>query len=149
MDPKVQEIYDFINGKAGRVNSYLITVNKGGMAYPRQVSTFIEGWRIGTISAASNLKVTHARNNPKVTYMWAQQQEKFGSKNVWAQGLVEVVDDPAGVQDFLERRSKATGAPIAQTEFQRVVLYTTPTLLRAEGLAGERSTFLREFPAIG
>ncbi|MCS7003341.1 MAG: pyridoxamine 5'-phosphate oxidase family protein, partial [Dehalococcoidia bacterium] len=130
---KIAELRQFISTPAPAVNTFLTTIKSDGSPYIRQVSAFVEGWRLGTISNADNLKVTHLRRNPVATYLFVQQQPQFGAKNIWLQGRVEIVDDEAGVQEFLQRRAAATGRPVPQAEFKRVVIYTTPTFLRAEG----------------
>ena len=144
---KLQEIREFIGQRPPAVNSFLITLRSTGTPFVRQVSTFIEGWTIQTISNAANLKVKHVRANPNVTYLWVQQRPQFGARNVWINGTAEVISDPAEVQAFLERRAAATGTPVPPAEFERVVIRVTPTFLRAEGFAaGPRPEVVRTFP---
>lgn len=143
---RLQEIREFIGQRPPAVNSFLITLRSDGAPFIRQVSTFLEGWTIQTVSNASHLKVRHLRNNPTVTYLWVQQRPQFGAKNVWVNGVAEIVSDPAEVQAFLERRAAATGTPVPQAEFERVVIRVVPTFLRAEGFAaGPRADVFRDF----
>ncbi|MCS6802559.1 MAG: pyridoxamine 5'-phosphate oxidase family protein [Chloroflexota bacterium] len=145
---RLQEIREFIGQRPPAVNSFLITLRSDGTPFIRQVSTFIEGWTIQTVSNAANLKVRHIRNNPAVSYLWVQQRPQFGAKNVWVNGVAEIVSDPAEVQAFLERRAAATGTPVPPAEFERVVIRVVPTFLRAEGFAaGPRPEVFRNFAA--
>lgn len=144
---RLEEIHGFITQRAPAVNSFLITHRADGTPFLRQVSAFVEGWTVQTISNAAYLKVKHLRTNPNVTYLWVQQRPQFGARNVWLNGRAELVDDPGQVREFLERRAAATGAPAPVADFERVVIRVTPTFLRAEGFSGgPRSEVFRSFP---
>ena len=138
-DDKREEIRTFISTRPPAVHAFMTTLKKDGQPYIRQVSTFVEGWTINTVSRFTNLKMTHIRNNPLVTYMWVQSPSDYGAKNVWVQGEIEIVDDPAQVQAFLEHRASTQGNPIPAVQYDRLYLKLQPKFLRAEGFLGRQT----------
>jgi general stress protein 26 len=138
-EDKKAEIQAFINQRPPAVHAFMTTLKRDGSPYIRQVSTFIEGWTIYTVSRFTNLKMKHLRNNSRVTYMWVAPEAEYGAVNVWVQGDIEIVDDPAKVQEFLEHRAAATGRPIPTVQYDRLYLRLQPTFLRAEGFMGRQT----------
>ena len=138
---------------AGRNNypAYLITLRKDGRPHTRPVAAFVEGWTVGTISQGQHLKNQHIRNNPQVGYLWVERDsaDKPRPKSVWLQGNCEIVDDPAEVEAFFARRAAIIGRPDAHPddEYVRLLLRTTPTLVRAEGFleAPTKPVLYRDF----
>lgn len=142
------EIQEFIGRRFPDITCYMITLKKDGTPSIRQVSTFVEGWTVGTISQSTHIKNLHIRRNPNVTYLWTELKagEFRSAKNVWLNGTCEIVEDQAEVQAFLERRAAAYGQPLGESKYLRYLLRTTPTYLRAEGFTGpRRPVILTEF----
>ncbi len=143
---KVEEFHNFIMQQPPAVHAFMTTVRSNGTPYLRQVSTFVEGWDIQTITNPGKLKMKHLLNNPNVAVMWVQHRPDSVAKNVWVSGKAELVTDAGKIQEFLERRSKASGRPIPQATYERVLVIVRPEFLRAEGFAeGQTPQFLRQF----
>jgi hypothetical protein len=114
------------------------------------VSAFVEGWTVGTISQGEHLKNQHIRNNPIVAYLWVEKcpEEDRWLKSVWMQGTCEIIEDEAEVQAFFDRREAATGVGNNHPNDQwvKLLLRTTPTLVRAEGFLGpNKPVLIRDF----
>jgi general stress protein 26 len=144
------EVLSFIQDRSGKSMAYLITLRKDGRPHARPVSTFVEGWTVGTISQGEHLKNQHIRNNPQVGYLWVEMFPAEGQrpKSVWLQGNCEIVEDSKEVQDFFARRQAATGVGDRHPdeEWTRLLLRTRPTLVRAEGFLGPlKPALYREF----
>ncbi len=148
MNPTEAAIHAFISQRHPEVSAFLITTKRDGLPYVRQVGTFVEGWTIQTISQPTGPKMTQLRNNPNATYMWVQPRPGALSRNVWAQGTMEIVEDPVEVQEFLERRARSLGTTSPKTPADgAVLLRMRPNYLRAEHLTEDpRNFFMREFP---
>ena len=138
-----EEIRDFISRYHAGTLSFMLTLRRNGTPVMRPVSTFVEGWTIGTISQHHQVKVQHVRNNPTVGYLFVDAEGppymSLGyTKNVWVAGTAELIEDPEEVADFFRRREAATGQGDAHPHDQsytRLLFRTTPTYLRAEGFA--------------
>ncbi|MFN8532340.1 MAG: pyridoxamine 5'-phosphate oxidase family protein [Dehalococcoidia bacterium] len=144
------EVQAFIQGKGATFFAFMTTMRKDGRPHTRPVATFVEGWTVGTISQDLHLKNQHVRNNPVVGYLWVEQcpPEGIRPKNVWMQGLCEVIDDQAVISDFYQRRQAATGHgdSHADEEWGRLLLRTTPQIVRAEGFLGRlKPALYRQF----
>ncbi|MFN8535173.1 MAG: pyridoxamine 5'-phosphate oxidase family protein [Dehalococcoidia bacterium] len=129
---------------------FLVTLRKDGRPHGRPVDTFVEGWTVGTISQGEHLKNAHIRNNPQVAYLWMESPPTRGGRLrcVWLQGVCQVVDDPEELAAFYRRREAATGvgARHADEEWTRLLLVTTPSLVRAEGFLGpQKPAIYRDF----
>ncbi len=144
MDATMQAVVDFIGGRVPGVAIFLTTVNARGDAYIRQVGSFVErderGWRLGTIGRIreGDLKMRHLSANPRATVHWVEVSgatigPRGAARNVWVQGDVELVRDPARIAAFLERRAAARGVPPVNADYERYVIEITPRRLRAEG----------------
>jgi hypothetical protein len=144
MDATMQAVVDFIGGRVPGVASFLTSVNAHGDAYIRQVGSFVErderGWRLGTIGRIreGDLKMRHLSANPRATVHWVEVSgatigPRGAARNVWVQGDVELVRDPARIAAFLERRAAARGVPPVDADYERYVIEITPRRLRAEG----------------
>lgn len=145
-----EEVKAFIRHSAPTANKFLITLRKDGRPHCRPVSTFVEGWTVGTISQGEHLKNQHVRNNPQVGYLWVEACPAQGQwlKSVWMQGTAEVIEDPAEVEAFFKRRQEATGVGNhhPNDEWVKLLFRTTPTLVRAEGFLGPSKPVLyRDF----
>lgn len=143
-------VHAFIQQRSPAVESFLITLRKDGRPHCRPVSTFVEGWMVGTISQGEHLKNRHIRSNPQVGYLWVELCPPEGRRprSVWMQGTCEVVDDSAEVQAFFKRREVVFGMGDLHPDedWRRLLLRTTPTLVRAEGFLGPRTPALyRDF----
>jgi hypothetical protein len=97
------------------------------------------------------LKNQHIRTNPIVAYLWVEQcpQPDVRAKSVWMQGRCEVVSDPAEIAAFYQRRAAAVGKPDSHADehWTRLLLRTTPQLVRAEGFLGQlKPALYRSFP---
>lgn len=134
------EVLEFIQQSGPNILAYLITLRKDGRPHGRPVSTFVEGWTVGTISQGEHLKNQHVRNNPEVAYLWVELMPRPGERvrSVWMQGTCEVVEDEKEVSAFFARREAARGVGDRHPEedWTRLLLRTTPTLVRAEGFLG-------------
>ena len=138
------EVLAFIKQRPPAVASYLVTLRKDGRPHTRPVSTFIEGWTVGTISQGEHLKNQHIRRNPQVGYLWIELCPAAGRspRSVWMQGTCEVIEDEQEVQDFFARRKAAIGQGDLHPDedWKRLLLRTTPTLVRAEGFFENHNT---------
>jgi general stress protein 26 len=146
------EVLDFIAGRGAPMFGFLITMRKDGRPHSRPVSTFVEGWTVGTISQDIHLKNQHIRNNPVVGYLWVEQCPNPGirPKSVWMQGLCTIVEDDDEIDAFYERRAKATGRGDRHSdeEWKRLLFVTTPQVVRAEGFLGRlKPALYRTFDA--
>jgi hypothetical protein len=145
-----QAIKDFIQLSSPGTLKMMITLRKDGRPHARPVSAFVEGWTVGTISQGEHLKNQHVRNNPQVGYLWTELHPEVDRwvKTVWLQGTCEVIDDPEIVNAFFERRKAATGVGDnhPDDDWVRLLLRTTPTLIRAEGFLGpNKPVLIRDF----
>jgi general stress protein 26 len=146
------EIHDFI-AQYQKIPSFMMTYRKDGRPIMRPVSTFVEGWTIGTITQDLHPKTQHIRRNPVVGYLWVDTKPRngipFGPKNVWVQGRAELIEDPDEVQAFFQRRLAAHNhgdAHPTDPNFQRILVRVTPEYLRAEGFAEfSRPVIIRDF----
>jgi hypothetical protein len=120
-------------------SAFIISLDARGNPSVRQVSTYIEGWTVWTVSQAGSLKVRHLRADPRASYLWVEDQPQRRRKNVWLRGRVTVVNAPEEVAAFLERRSRTLGFRVPERDWQRVVLRFQPEYLRAEGFLGEEA----------
>jgi hypothetical protein len=143
-------IKEWIKHSSPHTAKFLITLRKDGRPHCRPVSAFVEGWTVGTISQGEHLKNQHIRNNPVVAYLWVEKcpAENQWLKSVWMQGRCEIIDDEDEVRAFFARREAATGVGDNHPNEQwvRLLLRTTPQLLRAEGFLGpNKPVILRDF----
>ncbi|MFN8535709.1 MAG: pyridoxamine 5'-phosphate oxidase family protein [Dehalococcoidia bacterium] len=140
------EVRTFIQHHSPGTAKFLLTHRKDGRSLCRPVSAFTEGWTVGTISQLEHLKNQHIRRNPEVGYLWVEMNPTGDSwlKTVWMNGVCEIVDDRDQIKDFYERRRAVTGFGDAHSDddWVRLLLRTTPTLVRAEGFLG------RDTPAL-
>ncbi|MCS6802160.1 MAG: hypothetical protein RMM58_06060 [Chloroflexota bacterium] len=120
-------------------NAFFISLDRRGNPSIRQVSTFIEGWTVWTVSQAQSLKLKHLRRDPRGQYLWVEDQPARRRKNVWMRGTVTLIEDEGAVAEFMERRSRALGFSVPQRDWQRVVMRFEPDYLRAEGFLGEEA----------
>ena len=144
MDATMTAVVDFIEGHVPGVATFLTTANAHGDAYIRQVGSFVErderGWRLGTIGRIreGDLKMRHLTTNPRATVHWVEVSgatigPRGAARNVWVQGDVELVRDPARIEGFLARRAGARGVAPVDADYERYVIEITPRRLRAEG----------------
>lgn len=145
------EVKAFIQGKLGKAIITMITLRKDGRPHARPVWAFVEGWTVGTMSQGEHLKNKHIRNNPEVGYLWTEVNptDPTRPKTVWLQGTCEIVTDPDEVAAFFARRRAATGQGDAHPndDWERLLLRTTPSLVRAEGfLEHLKPALYRTFP---
>ena len=134
------EVQAFIQQTEPQVMAWLTTLRKDGRPLSRPVATFVEGWAVGTISQEEHLKNRHIRKNPEVAYLWVELNPPTGQrpKSVFLQGKCEVIEDDATVQAFFKRRVEVQGKPDAHPDedWKRLLLSTTPSIVRAEGFLG-------------
>ncbi|GIW06956.1 MAG: hypothetical protein KatS3mg060_1761 [Dehalococcoidia bacterium] len=137
------EIQAFLRRRFPEVACFLTTLRKDGRPSIRQVGAFVTDWTIETATQPWHVKNQHIRRNPIVTYLWVglTPGEYRAVPNVMLQGVCEILEDPAAVRDFDERRRQALGA-LGATETERWLLRTRPTSLRAEGFTGPRRPVL-------
>jgi general stress protein 26 len=145
-----EEVKAYIQHSGEGTAKFMITLRKDGRPHCRPVSAFVEGWTVGTISQAEHLKNQHIRNNPQVGYLWVELNPDGSHwlKSVWMQGNCEIVTDPAEIQAFYDRRRAVTGFGDAHANdnWTRLLLRTTPTLVRGEGFLGRDTPVLyRDF----
>lgn len=135
MNDAIQSIRAFIGADPQAAkNAWFVSTALNGDHSVRQVSTFIEGWTVYTITQSKSLKLKHLAKNPRATYLWVDGKVEHRRKNVWMKGTTEVITDPDEVGAFLTRRAAALGAP-ARNESDPMIRYLikfTPTYLRAE-----------------
>lgn len=128
-------------------NAFLTTIRQNGEPFTRQVSTFVEGWTVGTIASATGLAVRHLRRVPVATLLYVEACPATPRRrNVFLRGVVALTSESTAIQAFLERRAAATGWPIPAPRYERVLLRFQPTYLRAEGFRAER--YEQQEPAI-
>jgi hypothetical protein len=120
-------------------NAFFISLDREGNPSIRQISTFIEGWTVWTVSQATSLKVSHLRRDPRGQYLWVEDQPGRRRKNVWMRGEVTIVEDQDDVAAFMERRARTLGFRVPERDWHRVLLRFQPTYLRAEGFLGEQA----------
>ena len=159
MDATMSTIWDFITKPNQNLTRFMITVNKAGAPYVRQVSCFVEpGFVMGTIGRLpSDLKMVHLKNNPAVTMMWVELGRTAAAggagqgvaRNVCIEGRAELVTNLNDVNAFLRRRSTAQGAGdvVPPSDYDRYLMKIKPVLLRAEGFVGSNVNIvtLRDF----
>lgn len=133
-------IHEFIQRLFPEVTLFMTTLKKDGSPSVRQVSSFVEGWTIGTITRSTHLKNLHIARNPVVTYHWVSltPNEWRAVPNVVIQGTCEIIKDPDIVEAFVRRRAEARRIAVTTSVNERWLLKTTPTMLRAEGFTGPR-----------
>ena len=144
------EVQAFIQGNLGKTIITLITLRKDGRPHARPVYAFVEGWTVGTMSQGEHLKNQHIRNNPEVGYLWTELHPAEGArpKMVWLQGNCEIVSDSDEIDAFFARRKAATGMGDnhPNDDWERLLLRTTPSIVRAEGFLGQlKPALYREF----
>jgi general stress protein 26 len=144
------EIKAWIQHMALHTAKFLITLRKDGRPHCRPVSAFVEGWTVGTISQGEHLKNQHIRNNPVVGYLWVELCPEPGRwlRSVWMQGVCQIIDDPEEVQAFFKRREAVAGVGDnhPNEDWVRLLLRTTPQLVRAEGFLGpNKPVLIRDF----
>lgn len=139
-DDAVAAIRAFIGAEPqqGR-NAFFISLDREGNPSIRQVSTFIEGWTVWTVSQAQSLKLKHLRRDPRGQYLWVDDQPARRRKNVWMRGAVSILDDQDAVAEFIERRARTLGFQAPPRDWQRVVMRFEPHYLRAEGFLGDEA----------
>lgn len=145
------DVLKFIQGHDGEVMGYLITMRKDGRPTGRPVSTFIEGWKIGTISQYEHLKNRHIENNPEVAYLFTELHpaEDRRPRSVFVQGKCDIITDADTINAFFDRRKAARGVGDAHPDedWTRLLLVTSPTYVRAEGFLGRlKPAVYRDFP---
>ena len=147
-------ILDFISDPSQHM-AYLMTRRKDGREVMRPVSTFVENWRVGTMTQDVQPKTKHVRRDPIVGYLWVGQEnrkedrlQRWNPPVVWMQGRAELITDEAEVNAFYARRAAATGKgrshPPEETLY---VIRTEPEYVRAEGWIGQRAIVYKNFPA--
>lgn len=148
-----EEIRRFIT-QWNQIPSFMMTFRRDGRPIMRPVSTFVEGWTVGTITQDLHVKTQHLRNNPIVGYLWVDKKGRgrldWAPRSVWMQGRAQLIDDPAEVEAFFERRKRAFGQGDAHPHdhgYRRILVRTTPEYLRAEGFYqdGMRPVIIRDF----
>lgn len=139
-DEAIAAIRAFIGAEPlqGR-NAFFVSLDRQGNPSIRQISTYVEGWTVWTVSQAGSLKVKHLRRDPRGQYLWVEDQPVRRRKNVWMRGSVTIVEDQDEVAAFMERRAKALGFRVPERDWHRVVLRFQPEYLRAEGFLGEEA----------
>jgi hypothetical protein len=153
-----ETIREFIANWSGN-RAFLMTRRRDGREIMRPVGSFMEGWTANTITQDLHLKTGHVRNDPITGYLWVEVDgERYGRldfpRNVWMQGRAELVEDPAEVAAFFERRAAATGRGDAHPHddgYRRILIRTRPQYVRAEGFYPDepmRAVILREFPEL-
>lgn len=120
-------------------NAFFISLDSKGNPSIRQVSTFIEGWTVWTVSQAQSLKLKHLRRDPRGHYLWVDDQPERRRKNVWMRGMVSILDDHDAVAEFMERRARTLGFQAPRRDWHRVVMRFEPHYLRAEGFLGDEA----------
>ncbi len=152
-----KDIHAFISLYHKSTLSFLMTTRTNGLPMMRPVSTFVEGWTIQTISQHHHLKLTHVQHHPIVGYLFTDAAgEPYNAlgytRNVWVAGRCEIVEDPAAIQAFFQRRAAVTGRGDAHPHdrsYRRVLMQTTPEYLRAEGFAEhQRPIIYKTFPPL-
>ncbi|MFN8534747.1 MAG: pyridoxamine 5'-phosphate oxidase family protein [Dehalococcoidia bacterium] len=147
------EVQKFIT-QWNQVPSFMMTFRKDGRPIMRPVSTFVDGWMVGTITQHLHVKTQHIRDNPVVGYLWVGRDGRgpgmdWAPKSVWLQGRAELIEDPAEVEAFFERRKEKLGAGDAHPtdhDYRRIVVRVTPEYLRAEGFyEAARPVIIRDF----
>lgn len=142
MSEVIQSIRDFIGADPAKNRSAWFVSNAvNGDHSVRQVNTYIEGWTVYTVSPAESLKMKHLERNNKASYIWVENQGEQRRKNVWMKGTVDVITDPAEINDLLTRRAAAFGAPhrYEARQFERQIIRFKPTYLRAESFVSHES----------
>jgi hypothetical protein len=135
---------------------YFMTIRKNGRPVMRQVSAFVEGWTVGTITQDLHVKTSHVRSNPRVGYLWVDNTNARGlawaPRNVWVEGNAELIEDPDEVGAFFARRVAAHNhgdAHPADDGYKRILIRTTPDYVRAEGFAeASRPVIFRSFEGL-
>lgn len=137
MDDAVRAVRAFIGADPQKgKNAWFTSNNSNGDHSVRQISTFIEGWTVNTITQSKSLKLKHLANDNRVSYLWVDDQPGPRRKNVWMRGTVEIVSDPDEVAAFMERRAAAVGSQVPPRDWERYLIRFTPHYLRAEGFLG-------------
>lgn len=133
-------ILAFMQGREGPTANYLITLRRDGRPHSRPVLVFVQNWIVETMGQGEHLKTAHVRNNQEVGYLIT---ERFGDptvrpRNVWVQGTCELIEDKEAIADFYRRRKEDTGVGDVspESDYTRILMRTTPSLIRAEGFLG-------------
>lgn len=147
-DEAISAIRAFIGAdpQQGR-EAWFVSLDEQGNPSLRQISTFIEGWTVWTVSQSKSLKVKHLRADPRTSYLWVEDQPVRRRKNVWMRGTAKIVEDQDDVAAFMERRSQALNFRVPERDWHRVVVRFEPEYLRAESFlcadAGNTPVILR------
>lgn len=138
MDDAVRAVREFIGADPQKgKNAWFTSNNAEGNHSVRQISTFIEGWTVYTVSQYKSLKLKHLETDPRASYLWVDDQPVPRRKNVWMRGTVEVITDKDEVAQFMARRAATLGfTPPVHDDWVRYVIKFTPTYLRAESFLG-------------
>ncbi len=148
-----ETIHDFISDSSQHM-AYLLTRRKDGREVMRPVSTFVENWRVGTMTQDLQPKTNHVRHDSIVGYLWVghenRQEDRFPRWNppvVWMQGRAELVTDPVEVDAFYKRRNTVIGRGRSHPPEETLYLIRTePEYVRAEGWIGQRAIVYKDFP---
>ncbi len=148
-----EQIHDFISDRSQHM-AYLMTRRRDGREVMRPVSTFVENWRVETMTQDVQPKTEHVRRDPVVGYLWVghedRVEDRFPRWNppvVWMQGSAALVTDQDEVEAFYARRLAKAGRgrnhPPGDTLY---IIRTEPEYVRAEGWMGQRAIVYRDFP---
>jgi general stress protein 26 len=136
----IKAIREFIGAEPqkGR-NAFFASLDSSGSPSFRQISTYIEGWTVYTVSQARSLKLKHLRRDPRASYLWIEDRPERRRKMVWLRGTCEIIEDPDEVAAFMERRATTLGYKVPERDWHRMVIKFTPDYLRAETFLGEEA----------
>ena len=144
-------VHAFISDRSQHM-AYLMTRRRDGRPIMRPVGTFVEGWRVGTMTQDIQPKTGHVRRDPVVGYLWVGREGRsdwgFGwnPRVVWMQGRAELIEDQGEVAAFYERRAAAGGNPRGHPPEETLyVISVTPEYVRAEGWHGSNAIVFRDF----
>ncbi|MFN8535155.1 MAG: pyridoxamine 5'-phosphate oxidase family protein [Dehalococcoidia bacterium] len=148
VDPIIREIQAFMQKRHPEVTAFLVTTKRDGRPFIRQVNAFVDGWTVTSLSPPEGLKISQIRRNPAAAFLWVQQFPDRLARNVWVQGDVEIVEDRAEIDAFLDRRQRVWGQRFTKPPaVETVLLRLQPTFLRSEHFReNPREFMMREFP---
>ena len=137
MDDAVRAVREFIGADPQKGKNAWFTSNSGnGDHSVRQISTYIEGWTVYTVTQSKSLKLRHLESDPRASYLWVDDQPVPRRKNVWMKGIVDVISDQDEVAEFMARRAANLGFTPPVQNWERFVIRFKPTDLRAESFLG-------------